>query len=256
VRGEPLPKRLTPGAPLPFLVSEAAARRFWPGQDPIGQVVRANYGPATVVGIVGDVRHHGLADDPPPVVYFHQSTAPRILTTIVVRAASDPLGLTAPIREIIRELDPNQPIRSITTLGDVLSESIARDRFFTLLFGLFGALALVLAAVGVFGVLAYSVSQRTREIGVRMALGAQVSDVLGMVLREGLLLVSAGVVIGTLASLALTRVLASQLHGVTPTDPVTFAVAPAVLVAVALLACYVPARRATRVEAVTALRAE
>jgi predicted permease len=257
MRGEPLPERWAEGAPFPFLVSEAAARRFWPGQDPLGQIVRANYGGrAVVVGIVGDVRQHGLGEEPPPVVYFNQRTAPRIVTTIVARAAGDPLLLVEPIRASIREIDSNQPIRSISTLDRVMAESIARDRFFTLLFGLFGLLALVLAAVGVYGVLAYSVGQRTREIGVRIALGAQVRDVLRMVLREGMLLVCAGVALGGLASLAVTRALASQLHGVSATDPFTFAVAPAVLVIVALAACYLPARRATRVEAVTALRAE
>ena len=257
LRGEPLPERWPDGAPVPFLVSEAAARRFWPGQDPVGQIVRANYGGrAVVVGIVGDVRQRGLAADPPAVVYFNQRTVPRIVTTIVARTAGDPLLLARPIRTAVREIDPDQPIRRITTLDDVMAESIARDRFFTLLFGLFGALALVLAAIGVYGVLAYSVGQRTREIGVRMALGAQVTNVLSMVVREGMRLVIYGVVAGALAALVLTRALASQLHGVSARDPFTFVAAPAVLAMVALLACYLPARRATHIEAVTALRGE
>jgi predicted permease len=257
LRGEPLPERWADGAPFPFLVSETAAARFWPGQDPVGQVVRANYGGrAIVVGVVGDVRQHGLAEDPPPVVYFNHRTAPRILTSIVVRTSGDPLLLAEPARAAVREIDPDQPIRGISTLADVMAESIARDRFFTVLFGLFGMLALVLAAVGVYGVLAYSVGQRTREIGVRIALGAQVTDVVGMVMREGMLLVLGGVAIGAAAALLVTRVLTSQLHDVSATDPVTFLLAPAVLLAVALVACYLPARRATRVQAVTALRAE
>lgn len=257
LRGEPLPERWPQNAPFPFLVSEAAARRFWPGQDPLGQIVRANYGGrAVVVGIVGDVRQHGLAAPPAPVVYFNQRTIPRIVTTIVARTAGDPLRLIGPVRAVVREIDPNQPIRRITTLDEVMTESIARDRFFTLMSGLFGLLALVLAAVGVYGVMAYSVGQRTREIGVRMALGAQVRQLRLMVVREGMQLVIAGAVAGATVSLALTRALASQLHGVSATDPVTFIAGPAVLAAVALLACYLPARRATRVEAVTALRAE
>jgi predicted permease len=257
LRGEPLPESSPPGAPLPFQISEAAARRFWPDEDPIGQVVRANYGGrAIVVGIVGDVRQHGLGEDAPPVVYFHQRTAPRIITTMVVRTATDPVNLAEPIRAAIRAIDPNQPVRSIATLEEVMSESIARDRFFTVLFGVFGALALLLSAIGVYGVLAYSVEQRTREIGVRIALGAQVGDVLRMVIGNGMLLVFSGMVIGTLASLALSGLLASQLHGVSATDPTAFVVATILLGAVALLACYLPARRATRVQAVTAIRAE
>jgi predicted permease len=257
VRGKPLPERWPDGAPFPFLISESAARRFWPGQDPLGQIVRANYGGrAIVVGIVGDVRQDGLAAEAPPVVYFNQRTAPRIVTNIVVRTAGDPLLLVSSIRAVVRDIDPNQPIRSMATLRDVLSESIARDQFFTLLFGVFGALALVLAAVGVYGVLAYSVGQRTREIGVRIALGAQVPDVLRMVVGEGMALVATGIVLGGVASLWTLRALATQLHGVSARDPLTFVVAPAILLIVALLACYVPARRASRVDATTALRAE
>jgi predicted permease len=257
VRGEMLPEQPAEGGPVPFVVSEAAARRFWPGEDPIGRIVQANYGnPAQVVGVVGDVRQAGLADAPPPVVYFNHRSAPRILATFVVRAAGDPRLLAEPIRQAVREIDPNQPVRSIRTMEEVRSESIARDRFFTVLFGLFGGLALVLAAVGVYGVLAYSVSQRTREMGVRMALGAQRGDVLRMVVREGMLLVIGGLVLGGVASLLLTRALESQLHQVGARDPVTFALAPLVLCAVALVACYVPAHRAMRVEAATALRAD
>jgi predicted permease len=257
VRGEMLPEGTAEGGPVPFVVSEAAARRFWPGQDPIGRIVQANYGnPAQVVGVVGDVRQAGLAEPTPPVVYFNHGTAPRILTTVVVRTASDPLLLAEPIRQAVRALDPNQPVRSIRTLEEVRAESIARDRFFTLLFAMFGGLALALAAVGVYGVLAYSVSQRTREMGVRMALGAQRGDVLWMIVREGMLLVIGGLVVGGLASLLLTRALESQLHDVGSRDPLTFALAPLVLFAVALVACCVPAWRATRVEAATVLRAE
>ena len=257
LRGEHLPEQWPAGSPFPFLVSEAAARRFWPGEDPIGQIVRANYGGrAIVVGVVSDVRQRGLAEEAPPVVYFNQRTSPRIRTTLVARVSGDPLRLATPIRAAVHELDPNQPIRRIATLDEVRAESLARQRFFTLLFAAFGTLALLLAAVGVYGVLAYSVGQRTREIGVRMALGAQVRDVMVMVLGEGMLLVLLGVGLGAAGSLGLTRVLASELHGVSATDPLTFVVAPAVLVAVAVVACYLPARRATRVEALAALRTE
>jgi predicted permease len=257
IRGERLPERWPQGAPFPFLVSEAAARRFWPGQDPLGQIVRANYGGrAMVVGIVGDVHQNGLGQEPPAVVYFNQRTAPRSVTTIVLRTSGDPMALAAPIRAALQEVDRNQPVRSIATLQQVMAESIARDWFFTLLFACFGVLALLLAAVGVYGVLAYSVGQRTQEIGVRLALGAQPGNVRRMVVREGMTLIAAGVVIGAVAALAVTRALASQLHGVSARDPLTFVSAPAVLVAVALLACYLPARRATRIEALDALRTQ
>jgi predicted permease len=257
LRGNKLPEQWPQGAPFPFLVSEAAARRFWPGEDPVGRMVRANYGGrAIVVGVVGDVRQNGLAEDPPPVVYFNQRTAPRSVTTIVVRTTGDPALLAQPIRDAVRQIDPNQPVRRIATLADVMSESMARDRFFTLLFAAFGSLALTLAAVGVYGVLAYTVGQRTTEIGVRIALGAQVRDVLGMVMRSGLQLVGLGVVLGSGAALVVMRVLASQLHGVSARDPLTFVLAPTVLLAVAGLACYLPARRATKIDAITALRAD
>jgi ABC-type antimicrobial peptide transport system permease subunit len=209
-----------------------------------------------VAGVVADVRHQGLAEQPAPAVYLPQSIAPRLLATLAVRTAGDPLALAGSIRQSILGLDPGQPIRSIATLRDVMSESIARDRFFTVLFGMFGGLALVLAAVGVYGVLAFSVGQRTQEIGVRMALGARAADVLRMVVGGGMLLVLTGVALGALSSLVLTRVLKSQLYGLSATDPAAFVMAPAVLTAVALLACYVPARRATRIDPIAALRDE
>jgi predicted permease len=257
VRGEPLPDQSPKGAPTPMLVSETATWRFWPGEDPIGQMLRASWGTLFVVtGVVRDVRSLALAEAPAPAVYLPQSIAPRLLATLAVRTAGDPLALAGPIRQAILGLDPEQPIRSIATLMDVMSESIARDRFFTVLFGMFGGLALVLAAVGVYGVLACSVGQRTQEIGVRMALGARAADVLRMVVGGGMLLVLTGVALGALSSLVLTRVLKSQLYGVSATDPAAFVMAPAVLTAVALMACYVPARRATRIDPIAALRDE
>jgi hypothetical protein len=256
-RGTLLPDRLATGAPLPILISETAARRFWPDEESIGRMLRASWGASLVVtGVVADVRQLGLAEEPAPAFYLPQTIAPRLLATLAVRVAGDPLTLVGPIRQAIRELDPNQPIRSIATLRGVMSESIARDRFFTLLFGVFGGLALVLSAVGVYGVIAYSVGQHTQEIGVRMALGARAADILQMVVREGMFPVFAGITLGGLSSLLLTRVLQSQLYGVSAKDPVAFVIAPAILAGVALLACYVPARRATRIDPMTALRNE
>jgi putative ABC transport system permease protein len=177
-----------------------------------------------------------------------------VLATLVVRTSGDPMVLAAPIRRVIQEVDRNQPIRSMLPLGAVMADSIAQDRFFTVLFAVFGALALLLAAIGVYGVLAYAVRQRRQEIAVRMALGARARDVLSMVTGAGIRLVAIGIVIGTVAALALTRVLASQLHGITATDPLTFAAAIGFLGATALLATYIPAHRATRVPPMTALR--
>lgn len=256
LRGEQLPVQLAPGAPVPVLMSESAARRLWPGEDPLGRRIAVPWGESVVVGIVGDVRQIGLAEAPPPAVYFPQLIAPRLMATLVVRTAGDPMTLAAPIRQVIQEIDPNQPIRSTLPLTDLMAESISRERFFTLLFAVFGGLALVLAAVGIYGVLAYSVRQRTQEIGVRMALGARAGDVLRMAAGAGMRLVGLGIAIGTAAAFLLSRVLASQLYGITPTDPLSYASAIAFLGAVALLAIYIPARRATRVPPMTALRPE
>ncbi|HUE87104.1 MAG TPA: ABC transporter permease [Vicinamibacterales bacterium] len=257
LRGEPLPRdrsQLAPGAPLPFLISETGARRFWPTEEAVGQLVRAPWGTGIVAGVVGDVRHLGLAQPPIPAVYFPHFVGPRVVTTLVARTDGDPAALAGAVRQAIRDIDPNQPIRSIAPLGAVMAESIARDRFFTVVFVVFGGLALVLAAIGVYGVLAYSVGQRTQEIGVRMALGARAADILQMVMGGGMRLVLAGVVLGTIAAVFLTRAISSQLYGVSPTDALTFIIAPAGLAVVALAACYVPARRAVRIQPVTALR--
>ena len=182
--------------------------------------------------------------------------APRGQATLAVRATGDSLGLAGPIRQIIHEVDPNQSIRSVATLGGVMAESIARDRFFTFLFGAFGALALGLAAVGIYGVLTYAVSQRTQEIGVRMALGARGTDVVRMMVGKGMLLVGAGAALGTGAALLLSRVLESRLYGISATDPLAFIAALGFFATVALLASYLPARRASRVDPMVALRTE
>jgi predicted permease len=257
LRGEPLPRdrsQVAKGAPLPFLMNETGARRFWPTGEAVGQVVRAPWGQGVVTGVVGDVRHRGLEQEPTPAVYFPHFVGPRVVTTLVARTEGDPAALAGAVRQAIREIDPNQPIRSIAPLSAVMSESLARDRFFTVVFVVFGALALVLAAIGVYGVLAYSVGQRTQEIGVRMAMGARAADILRMVIGSGMRLVATGVVLGTVAAWFLTRVLSSQLYGVSSTDPVTFVIAPLGLAVVALVACSLPARRAVHIQPVTALR--
>jgi len=256
LRGEPLPDEVV-ALPIPIHINETAARRYWPGEDALGQVVFARDVEFAVTGIVGDVRQIGLALEPTPAVYLPQAIGPRIATTLVLRAEGvDPLTLAGPARQVIREIDPNQPILAVVTLSHVMTEAVAQDRLFTLMFALFGGLALSLAAIGIYGVLAYTVSQRTGEIGIRMALGARTTDVVRMVLGSGLLLVGAGIAIGTGAALLLTRVLESQLYGVAPTDPLTFVVVPVAMLLVALVASYLPVRRATRVDPLIAIRAE
>ena len=254
VRGEHLPDQLAPGEPVPVLMSESAARRLWPNEDPVGRRIAVPWGESVVRGVVGDVRQVGLAQEAQPAVYFPQRIAPRLMATLVVRTPGDPTSLADPVRRVVQEIDPNQPIRTLQPLEALTAESIARERFFTVLFAIFGALALTLSAVGVYGVLAYAVRQRTQEIGVRMALGAGGGDVLRMVAGRGMKVVGVGVVLGTLAALALTRLLASQLYGIAPTDPLAFASAVAFLFGMAALAMYVPARRAMSVPPLVALR--
>ncbi|HEX2252889.1 MAG TPA: ABC transporter permease [Thermoanaerobaculia bacterium] len=253
--GEPLPETWPDDAPVPMLLDRTAARRWWSGEDPIGTRIDAGWGEAVVVGVVGDVRQSELALEPAPTVYFPQRIAPRIMATMAVRTRGDPLALAQPVRQAIHDVAPDQPVRSIGTLEEVVARSIASDRFFTVLFAVFGGLALALAAIGIYGVLAYSIGRRTQEIGLRMALGASAGGVLRMVVAGGMRLVVAGIAAGTGAAYLLSRVLAAQLYGVRATDPVSFAAALVVLVVVALAAIYLPARRAARIPPSVALRA-
>jgi predicted permease len=254
-RGEGLPVDWG-DAPVPAVLSESAAKKLFGDEDPIGKSITVPWGESRIIGIAGDVRQLGLSDAPLPAIYFPQLIAPRLLATMVIRSSLDPAQLGNTVRQLIKDVDPNQPIRSIMPLRSYMAESIARDRFFTLLFAVFGSLALLLSAVGIYGVLAYNVRQRTQEIGVRMAMGARGLDVLRMVGSGGMSLVAIGVGIGTIASMMMSRVLASQLFGITATDPATFVGAIAFLCMVALLAIYIPARRATRVPPMIALRPE
>jgi predicted permease len=239
--------------PRPLVVSASAAAKFWPGEDPIGKVVAGSWYECVVVGVVGDVRE-ALAQEAAPMLYMAET--PQTVQTLIVRTTGDPALLAGPIRELIRGLDVDQSVRTIDTLNDVRAESIASDRFFTFLYVTFGALALALAAVGVYGVVAYSVGLRTQEIGVRIAVGARAADILGGVIGQGLAPVLGGAALGSAAALVLARLIAHQLYSIGAADPVTFVAAPGVLVAVALVACYVPARRATKIDPVAALRSE
>jgi len=247
------------GTPV-VLVNEAFARRHFAGENPVGQrlTVAMMGKPVTrdVVGVVADVRQTGLAADPPPALFIPHAQAPVGAITLAVRSAGDPLALLDRVRAEVRALDPAMPIYSATTLDALVAEQLRERRFHLLLLGAFAAAALALAAVGVYGALSHAAGERTREMAVRMALGARAGDVVALVMRHGAALTLAGVACGALGAVALTRLLGGMLFGVRPLDPVTFLVVPALLMAVAALACYVPARRVARTDPATALRAD
>jgi putative ABC transport system permease protein len=244
------------------VISETTARRYWPGQDPIGKRIATGriQRPedwTQVVGVVKDVRQFELTADPKPQMYLpYRQRGFFDARDLVVKTDVDPASLAATVRKTVWEIDKDQPVSNIRTMEEILLESIARQRFSMLLLAIFAGVALVLAAVGIYGVMSYSVAQRTHEIGIRMALGAQTGAVLKLAVAYGLKLVIAGVIIGLIAAFALTRVMATLLFGVTATDPTTFALISLLLIAVAAIASYIPARRATKVDPMIALRYE
>ena len=244
----------------PVLVSRTFASLYFPGATAVGQRVRLGPNPTappcTIVGVVGDVRDLGLGAPPRPDVYVLAAQSPSAAMALVLRAAGDPATLLAPVRAVIRTLDPDVPISRVITLRELVGASVARTRYAGSLLGAFAALALVIAVIGIYGVMSYLVTQRDRELGVRIALGAKPLDILRLVLREGVGLGALGAGIGLLAALGATRAMERLLYGVSPTDPLTYAGVTLLLVAVVLVTCYIPARRATRVDPMVALRTE
>ena len=242
------------------IISEAMARRFWPGENPIGKRLTPSFhseqGPREIVGIVGDVKSSGLDVDSKAMMYLPYKQAPRPFVSFVVRTASNPESMIQPVSRAIYSIDKEQALTDVETMEQVLAKSLSDRRFNMTLLLTFAGVALVLAAVGVYGVMNYTVTLRRRELGIRMALGAEARDVLRLVLGQGLVLTLVGVVAGLIAAYALTRLMASLLYGVTATDYLTFLSVPAVLIAVGLVASYVPARRATKVNPTIALRTE
>jgi len=261
LRGRELTERDGIDSPRVLVINEAMAARYFPDEDPIGKRVafdQVNNTPnwREIVGVIGDVKHSALDSDPKPEMYFPFTQFPSFFMTLVVRTSGDPLNLVAAARSEVLAVKNDQPISNVHTMEELLSNSIAQRRFNMLLLSIFAGVALLLAAVGIYGVMSYSVAQRTHELGVRMALGAQTSHVLALVVKQGMTLALAGVGIGLAAAFALTRILESLLYGVSSTDPLTFTVIALLLASVAFVACYLPARRATKVDPMVALRYE
>ena len=241
------------------IINEAMARRFWPGQDPIGRQVTFGVGSRPsfeIVGVVRTGKYHSLRETPEPFMYRPIAQFYSYRTTLIVRTANDPGPMLATAEREIHQLDPNLPVIGAETMRDYMKLPLFPARATGMLLGAFGLLALALAVTGLYGVVAYVVSQRTREIGIRMALGANRAEVLNMVLRQGLVLALAGVTLGVIMSLAVTHVLSKLLYGIHSTDPATYVAVSLVLMSVASLASYVPARRATKVDPMVALRYE
>ena len=240
------------------VINETMALKHWPGEDPIGKRVRIAWDSLEdeVIGVVGDVRHAGLDGEIRPMTYWPYARNPYGTMTVTVRTAADPNRVVTSIASLVRQLDPELVVANVKTMDEVVSDSVAQRRLTMLLLTVFAGTALLLAAVGIYGVIAYSVTERTQEIGIRMALGAQRGAVLRMVIKQALLLAVTGIAVGGGGALLLTRLMEGLLFEVKPADPLTFGVVSAILTAVALLASYIPGRRATQVDPVVALRAE
>jgi putative ABC transport system permease protein len=253
------------GGPQVAIITEAAAKQYFPGEDPIGKRITLGWGRGVgkpraggeVVGIIGDIKDEGLAEPDPPQIYLPYRQWPLETMSVVMKTAVPPASVTEAARRAVYSIDSNLPVSNPRTLDQIVARSISQPRFYMTLLAIFAFVAVALAAIGIFGVLSYAVAQRTREIGIRMALGAHHRTVLGLVVKEAMLMVAGGVLVGLVLAIPLTRWLVAKLLFDTPAnDPLTFVTVAGALVAVAVLAAYVPARRATRVDPMIALRAE
>jgi putative ABC transport system permease protein len=256
------PQDLVDKAPLVGIANEAMVRQYFPHEDPLGKRIRWARDPEvhwiTIIGVVGDVKHFALDLAEQPGLYspYTQAAPWKRWMTVVARTQSDPVSMAQIVKQQIWKIDSQLPVTKVQTMSEVAAASFAGRRLNMSLLAIFAALALVLAAVGIYGVMSYSVTQRTQEIGIRMALGARAADVLKLIIKNGMTLILIGVCIGLGGAVALTRLLTTLLFGVAPTDTVTFIAVSLVLIVVALLACYIPARRATKVDPLVALRYE
>ena len=246
-------------SPTVFVVNRAFAERYFPGEEAVGKRVAYQWDrllDGEIIGVVGDEREAGPSQEPSPAIYRWYLQEPAGSFSLLVRSSGDPAALTAAVAREVQAVDPLLPVDAVRPMTSIVSDAVARPRLNTLLLGTFSAAALLLAALGIYGVIAYGVSQSTREIGVRVALGATPRDVLRMVVGQGVRMAAVGLGVGLVVALAATRLLRSMLFGVEPGDPLTLVAVLATLGAVALLASYLPARRAARTDPLVALRAE
>jgi putative ABC transport system permease protein len=261
LRGRFFSEQDSPSNPKVAIISETLVRRYFPNQDPIGRQMRFGFPPNSnvpreIIGVVGDLRDVALSRKPGPMMYVPFAQAPLYGGEVVVRSSSSASSVAAGIRQTVRSIDKDLPVTDVESFPEAVGESVAQERFRTLLMSLFSGIALILAAVGIFGVISYSASQRTHEIGIRIALGAQQRNVLWLILGQGTKLALLGLGAGAAAALPLTHLMAGLLYGVSATDPLTFGAVGIVLLGVAVTACYIPARRAMRVDPMVALRHE
>ncbi|MDA2938723.1 ABC transporter permease, partial [Acidobacteria bacterium AH-259-A15] len=257
LRGRLLNEQDQADSPPLVLINQTMARRFWPDDNPIGRRIRfSDSGPASIVGVVGDVKHRRLDEDLQFQVYVAYAQNPGIFATLVVRTLVDPVSISDAVRNAVWSIDKDQPLWKIRTVAFLIDQSLSNRHFAMALLGAFAVLALVLTVVGIYGLISYFVNQRTHEMGIRLALGAQPQDILALVLKYGVFLILMGTGAGVVAAFVLTRLMESMLYEVSVTDPAIFIGVSLLLACVALVACYLPARRATKVDPMVALRYE
>jgi putative ABC transport system permease protein len=242
------------------VIDQTLARRYWPDQNPVGQQVKFGFGAGIqgvkIVGVVGDIKSDGFDAPSVPHIYVPLGKFAPVNAVVFLRSRGDVEHLGEAVRQVVERVDPNVPVHSISSMDEIIARSLADRRFALELLGVFAAVALLLAAVGIYGVMAYSFSQRTHEVGIRMALGAQRLDILRMALGEGMRIVVIGLASGLVGAAVVSRIFRSMLFNVAPADPITYFAVSAILAGVAIFACYIPARRATRIDPLIALREE